>query len=217
MSIIKNDSDIGPAVDINHVQTIRRIVLGLLGVLGFVLLLFTDSLWQDRSGHGFHETLESVGLVLIAVAIVGRTWCSLYIGGRKKQLIVEDGPYSICRNPLYVFSFIGAAGAGAQFGTLTTTALIATVTVVIFTIVTHKEEQFLHDKFGAVYDAYCARVPRFVPNFALWRSVPTLEIQTSLVTRTFLDACLFLAAYPVAELVELLQDKGYLPIYLLVP
>jgi len=217
MNNIKDSGNVGTPVDINAVQTIRRIVLGLLGVLGFVVLLFTDSLWQDEAGHGFHETIESVGLVLIVVAIVGRTWCSLYIGGRKKQLIVEDGPYSICRNPLYVFSFIGAAGAGAQFGTVTTAALVFTITVVIFTIVTHKEEQFLHDKFGAVYDAYCARVPRFVPNFTLWRSVPTLEIQTSLVTRTFLDACLFLAAFPAAELVELLQNQGYLPIYLLVP
>jgi hypothetical protein len=47
--------------------------------------------------------------------------------------------------------------------------------------------------------------------------VPTLEIQTSLVSRTFFDACLFLAAYPIAEAVEWLQDAHYLPVYLLLP
>jgi protein-S-isoprenylcysteine O-methyltransferase Ste14 len=213
----KNNADIGSSIDINAVQTIRRIVLVTLGVTGFVVLLFTDSIWQNTASSGMDETIESIGLVLMAIAIVGRTWCSLYIGGRKKQLIVEDGPYSICRNPLYVFSFIGAAGAGAQFGAISTAVLVCAITVLVFVIVTNKEEQFLRDKFGRAYEAYCERVPRFIPNFRLWRPVPTLEIQTSLVTRTFLDACLFLAAYPVAEAIEWLQDAHYLPVYFLLP
>ncbi|CAM5773080.1 sodium:proton antiporter [Labrys miyagiensis] len=217
MSKTKNSADLGTSIDINAVQTIRRFVLGTLGVFGFVVLLFTDSTWQNTAGSGMDETIESVGLVLMAIAIVGRTWCSLYIGGRKKQIIVEEGPYSICRNPLYVFSFIGAAGAGAQFGSVTTAILVCAITVVVFAIVTHKEEQFLRDKFGLIYEAYCERVPRFIPDFRLWRPVPTLEIQTSLVTRTFLDACLFLAAYPIAEAVEWLQDAHYLPVYFLLP
>lgn len=213
----KNNADIGSSIDINAVQTIRRIALGTLGIIGFVVLLFTDSVWQNTAGSGMDQTIESIGLVLMAITIVGRTWCSLYIGGRKKQLIVEDGPYSICRNPLYVFSFIGAAGAGAQFGAISTAALVCAFTIVVFVVVTHKEEQFLRDKFGRVYEAYCERVPRFIPNFRLWRPVSTLEIQTSLVTRTFLDACLFLAAYPVAEAIEWLQDAHYLPVYFLLP
>ncbi|GLS19037.1 sodium:proton antiporter [Labrys miyagiensis] len=214
---IKNNADIGSSIDINAVQTIRRFALGTLGIIGFVVLLFTDSAWQNTAGRGMDETIESIGLVLMAIAIVGRTWCSLYIGGRKKQIIVEEGPYSICRNPLYVFSFIGAAGAGAQFGAISTAILVCAITIVVFAIVTRKEEQFLRDKFGRAYEAYCGRVPRFIPNFRLWRPVPTLEIQTSLVTRTFLDACLFLAAYPVAEAIEWLQDAHYLPVYFLLP
>jgi protein-S-isoprenylcysteine O-methyltransferase Ste14 len=213
----KNNADIGMPIDINSVQTIRRIVLAVLGVAGFVVLLFTDSIWQNTGYTGMDETIESVGLVLIAIAIVGRTWCSLYIGGRKKQLIVEDGPYSICRNPLYIFSFIGAAGAGAQFGAYSPAILLCAITIAVFAIVTNKEEQYLRDKFGGAYQVYCERVPRFLPNFRLWKPVPTLEIQTSLVTRTFLDACLFLVAYPVAEAVEWLQNSHYLPVYLLLP
>lgn len=217
MSKMKNNAAIGAPIDINAIQTIRRIVLGTLGVIGFVVLLFTDLVWQNTAGSGMDETIEAVGLVLMAIAIVGRTWCALYIGGRKKQVIVQDGPYSICRNPLYIFSFIGAAGAGAQFGAISTALLVCGITVIVFAIVTYKEEQFLRDKFGLVYEAYCQRVPRFIPNLRLWRPVATLEIQTSLVTRTFLDACLFLAAYPVAEAVEWLQDAHYLPVYLLLP
>jgi protein-S-isoprenylcysteine O-methyltransferase Ste14 len=217
MSKLKSDTGIESTIDIIAVQTIRRVALAIIGVLGFIALLFTDSLWQNTSGSGMDETIESIGLVLMVIAIIGRTWCSLYIGGRKKKLIVDEGPYSVCRNPLYMFSFIGAAGAGAQFGCIATAVLVCAITVVVFVIVTHKEEQFLRDKFGPVYEAYCERVPRFIPNFRLWRPVPTLEVQTSLVTRTFLDACLFLAAYPVAEAIEWLQDAHYLPVYFLLP
>ena len=47
------------------------------------------------------------------------TWSSLYIAGRKGRELVTVGPYSTCRNPLYFFSIVGAAGMGAQSGSLT--------------------------------------------------------------------------------------------------
>src|SRR5690606_40050349 len=68
----------------------------------------------------FHVTeVQTCALpILIVVCVIGRTWSSIYIAGHKVQTLVMDGPYSISRNPLYVFSIIGAAGAGAQLGSI---------------------------------------------------------------------------------------------------
>lgn len=206
-----------PSFDIAAVQSTRKLVLYALGAAAIGVLLFGHSVWPDTDEHGLHEMIEQAGLALLFVAIIGRTWCSLYIGGRKKAAIVDTGPYSICRNPLYFFSFIGAAGAGAQFGSLTAALAGAIVTVLVFAVVVRKEERFLTERFGEAYLAYKARVPRFVPDLRLWRNVDTLEIRPQLVVRTFIDACVFLAAIPVAEGIEMAQAHGLLPILWMVP
>ncbi|MEG0818380.1 MAG: isoprenylcysteine carboxylmethyltransferase family protein, partial [Brevundimonas sp.] len=102
--------------DLQRVQKLRKLAL-LGGIVAVVALaFFTRSMGGETV---LHEGLEAFGLALIAVCIVGRAWCSLYIGGRKKAEIVNRGPYSISRNPLYIFSFMGAFGVGAQTGSLT--------------------------------------------------------------------------------------------------
>lgn len=212
-----HDTPHTPSFDIAAVQSVRKIVLFVLGALSIGVLLFGASMWPDDADTSLHELIEYAGLGLIVAAIIGRTWCSLYIGGRKKASVVDLGPYSISRNPLYVFSFIGAAGAGAQFGSVTAAFAAALITWIVFSLVVRKEEQFLSEKFGGPYLAYKALVPRFIPNFALWRNVETLEIRPLLVWRTFLDACVFLAALPLAEGIEMAQAHGLLPILWTVP
>lgn len=206
-----------PRPDLGRVQRLRKLVLFALGVLSLGVLLFGHSTWPDASEAGVHELIETAGLVLILIAIVGRSWCSLYIAGRKQRTVVDVGPYSISRNPLYVFSFIGAAGAGAQFGAFTSALAAALITVIVFSIVVRREEAWLEQTFGEPYRAYLARVPRFIPDFRLWRNVDTLEIRPRMVVRTFLDACVFLAAIPLAEGIELLQDAHMLPVLWQVP
>lgn len=206
-----------PSFDIAAVQSVRKLVLYALGTVAVGVLLFGHSVWPDGDEFGVHEIIEHAGRALMAVAIIGRTWCSLYIGGRKKAMLVDVGPYSVCRNPLYFFSFIGAAGAGAQFGSITAAVAATLITLLVFTIVVRKEERFLSERFGEPYLAYKARVPRFLPNVWLWRNVDTLEIRPQLVVRTFVDACVFLAAIPLAEGIELAQTEGLLPILWTVP
>jgi protein-S-isoprenylcysteine O-methyltransferase Ste14 len=204
-------------LDIAAVQSLRKTVLYLLGAAATGTLLFGASMWSDTGEDSLHEIIETIGLLLLFVAIIGRTWSSLYIAGRKKSEIVALGPYSICRNPLYVFSFIGAAGAGAQFGSVTAAVAAAIITVVVFNVVVRKEERYLTDAFGETYLSYKARVPRFIPNFALWQNAHTIEIKPHLVVRTFVDACVFLAAIPLAEGIEMAQIHGLLPVLWMVP
>lgn len=202
-------------IDLAHVQLVRKAVL-LAAVAACVLLLvFGESRW---AGGGLpHETIEWTGIGLIVFCILGRTWASIYIGGRKVRSLVRAGPYSVSRNPLYVFSVIGAAGAGAQMGSAILALAAGLIALLIFYAVVLKEEAALRDRFGAAYREYLATVPRFVPDWSLWQDAEKIEVRPQLIVRTFIDACVFLLAIPLAEGFEWLHEAGYLTSLVLLP
>lgn len=125
---------------LRRVQLVRKAVLLAAIIAALVVAALTRSL---HGAEDFHETWEAVGLALIVVCIVGRAWCSLYIGGRKKAEIVDRGPYSVSRNPLYLFSFMGAFGLGAQTGSFTLAAAFLVLTVAVFYVTVRREEDWL--------------------------------------------------------------------------
>lgn len=205
---------VAQSFDLQRVQKIRKAAL-LVGLIGVVALAFVT---RSIGGESvLHEGLEAFGLGLIAICIVGRAWCSLYIGGRKKAEIVDRGPYSISRNPLYVFSFMGAFGIGAQTGSVTLAALFLVLAVVVFHFTVKREEAWLSEVFGQTYADYCARTPRFGPDFSKWRDEGTLEIRPQFFLTTLRDGLMFLLAVPLFESVEKLQDIGWLASLLHLP
>jgi protein-S-isoprenylcysteine O-methyltransferase Ste14 len=198
-----------PPVDIGAVQTIRKVVLLVAITTVAALCLFTASRWSGN----LHEVIEWTGLGLIFVCISGRTWCSLYIGGRKTSELVMLGPYSVCRNPLYTFSILGALGVGAQIGALSSALVSGLLTWVVFRLVVLQEERLLTAEHGDTYRDYMARVPRFLVRPSQWRNVHVLEIRPRTVVTTFLDACFFIAAVPIAEAFEYFQRIGMLHVF----
>ena len=96
--------------------THRILFSRFFGVAFFLLVL------ASGSAHG-RSVLDAVlflsGLVLVGIATVGRLWCSLYISGYKDRELITTGPYSLSRNPLYFFSFLGFAGIGLATETIT--------------------------------------------------------------------------------------------------
>lgn len=195
-------------------QSARRFALAVFIAAAFVALLFVQSAWPDGE---LHEFVEAIGLGLIVVGIVGRMWCTLYIGGRKSAEIVSSGPYSVTRNPLYVFSTIAAGGVGAQTGSIVLGLAFALCCAGAFGIVIRREEAFLAREFGPAYDDYIRRVPRFWPRFGGFKDKGELTIRTRLVYRTLVDGLVFFLAMPAFELVEYLQALGIIPILLHLP
>jgi protein-S-isoprenylcysteine O-methyltransferase Ste14 len=195
-------------------QHVRRMALFGAIVVACAALLFCSS----RYGDGLlHEFLEAFGIGLIGLGIVGRLWCTVYIGGRKSAEIVDRGPYSVTRNPLYVFSAIAATGVGAQTGSIVVALFFGVATAAAFHVVILREERHLGGLFGDVYAAYRARVPRFFPRFALFRDADRVEVRPERLYRTLGDGLVFLLAVPAFEAIELLQQAGWLPILLRLP
>jgi protein-S-isoprenylcysteine O-methyltransferase Ste14 len=202
-------------MNIAAVQTIRKLVLFVAGALGIFVFAVSNSRYP--SGGTLHELIEWIGIVLIVTCILGRTWASLYIGGRKIEELVTIGPYSTMRNPLYFFSVLGAVGVGAQVGSIVVALVCGLIAFVVFYVVVLQEEKVLIARYGDSFRSYMARVPRFIPNPRLWMDEPTLTIRPPRVLMTFADALLFLLAVPLAEGFEYLQDAGIVPVLFLLP
>ena len=107
------------------------------------------------------------------------------------------------------------SGWGWVGGLISTAVLIAVIVVAVLLL--RQELPHLERRFGEPYRAYAAQVPRFLPKFALWKPVGMIEIQSAVVTRTFVESCFFLAAIPLAEGIEMLQNAGILPTWFLLP
>jgi protein-S-isoprenylcysteine O-methyltransferase Ste14 len=81
----------------------------------------------------------------------------------KHESLATSGPYAWTRNPLYFGSLLLGAGfllAAASW----IAALIAILYLALFYPgVMRREEEELHAEYGAAFDEYAKRVPRFLP------------------------------------------------------
>ena len=158
-----------------------------------------------------------LGYPLVIAGAMGRAYCSLYIGGRKNETVVRQGPFSVVRNPLYVFSFLAVVGIGLQSGMIFFAAALIGGFILYYPLVVEKEEQFLLHKFGEPYAAYLREVPRWIPNLKLWQEPETVESMPKFVRKTFMDAALFFLPLPCFAFIGWLQAQAILPVWLTLP
>lgn len=190
------------------IQKTRKLALAAFATAGMLLIIFSEPTWS----HFTRRVIEAVGLLFISICIVGRTLCAAYISGRKNAAIVDAGPYSVCRNPLYMFSLVGVIGIGLVTGSLALTTIFGSTIWLVQRFVVDKEELFLRAEHGQLYDDYLHKVPRFWPDFALWQSDGQILVSTKGVLSTFADASLLLLAIPVVEVLELLKAERVVPV-----
>lgn len=187
----------------------------LFALIAVPALLLSRSRWAE--GGLVHEGLEWAGYLALIVCVLGRALCAVYIGGRKNQAVVTDGPYAVVRNPLYVFSFIGVLGVGLATGTLTIPTLLAVFFLIYYAQVVRREERFLTDNLGAEYVAYLDKVPRWIPDFRLWHERDEILVRPKFVLITMRDSAWFFIALPLFELIDVLHDLSIVPVLFLLP
>ena len=197
---------------LGDVQLARRIVLGAGALIYALMLALTAS--AQAVGSPARDAIRWTGIAAIVVCILGRTWCTLYIGGRKAEQLVTIGPYSVSRNPLYFFAILGATGVGLQHGSVLAGAFSGAMTWLVFRAVVLREETFLAQTYGAAFANYQQSTPRFLPNPRLWHDVSAITTIPSRVLRTFGDGLFFLIPIPLADACERLQETGTLPVLL---
>lgn len=81
-----------------------------------------------------------------------------------KKLVIE-GPYRMVRNPMYWGVGSVLLGEATVFHSVVLLQLFAAFAVGVILFVLSIEEPGLRAKFGAEYEEYCRRVPRWLPRF----------------------------------------------------
>jgi protein-S-isoprenylcysteine O-methyltransferase Ste14 len=150
-----------------------------------------------------------LGFALVTTATLGRLWSLAFISGHKNTSLVQDGPYSCTRNPLYFFSAIGALGIGIASRNVAVLALAALFFLVYYPAVVRHEEDVLSQLHGEAFTEYKRRVPRFLPRLSLYREPDEYTVRIPVYRRTFLDAIAFLWGYLAVELMVWLRASGY--------
>ena len=193
----------------------RQLHSRLFAVLAIFLLLTTSP--QMPSDSLLRSVMLWVGYVLIIVGAFGRVYCSAFIGGRKNKSVIRSGPFSVVRNPLYVFSFIATLGIGLQSGMWVVALGLALIYIVYYPFVVKKEEAFLAHKFDESYAVYLREVPRWIPDFKLWNEPVSIECHPRNIRDTIRDAAVFFLPLPAFVLINYLQVSGILPVWLTLP
>ncbi len=159
----------------------------------FGLLLTSTHSWSDTSL--IDSSMEFMGLALITIGTFGRIWSYLYICGRKINELVVVGPYSISRNPLYVFSLIAATGVGLASENILILGLIILFFSIMYPIVIRAEEKELARMHGNAFQKYKHAVPCFFPRSLIIHQPERYYVHTNLFGRVFFDAMWFVWIY----------------------
>ncbi len=194
-------------------MTLRKLRIGLLrGAFALIALLavFVRPRWPV--GGTTAVTVELVGYVFLLAGLVVRIWSILYIGGRKSDVLVTDGPYSLCRNPLYAGTFLLAIGAGLCFENIPMLLAAVAVVLPLHLLAARLEEKHLEAKFPAEYPLYRQRVPRFLPRFRNYHSSRAVEVPVRAIRRVVVDTVAVLLIPEMEDLLEVLHDHGLLPV-----
>jgi protein-S-isoprenylcysteine O-methyltransferase Ste14 len=109
----------------------------------------------------------AAGASIALVGLLLRAWAAGHIV--KNDRLATTGPYAHTRNPLYLGSFLIAAGfALAAHWTLL--VVVVAFFAVVYAPVLERERQQIRARFPDAYAEYERNVPAFVPRPLPWRS-----------------------------------------------
>lgn len=166
------------------------------------------------------QVMLFIGLTMATLAMAGRMWCSLFIAGRKNAVMVTQGPYALCRNPLYFFSLIGALGVGLATGMFTVTLAIGFAFALYYPSVIRREETYLHQRHGDSFTNYAQAVPCFWPRWS--SSIDVFPARIQCHSRIFFDHLVSAIWFPigcgVAHIISLFHsNRGAWPVWFELP
>ncbi len=184
----------------------------LLPVAVILYLLPGPRLVADPALAGLIGFLVAACGQLIRITTVGLAY--IIRGGKDHRVHAEDlvtsGLYSHCRNPMYVGNFFLLLGLAVAANSWVFALAGIPLGLGMHRAIVAAEEHFLRGKFGAQYDAYCARVPRWVPRLAgLAATVRGMQFEwRRVILKEYATSFDWLSATALVVLVNLWRDHA---------
>jgi protein-S-isoprenylcysteine O-methyltransferase Ste14 len=123
------------------------------------------------ANYYLYPLITGLFITIVGQLIRGIAISLAYIvrGGLNKKVhaddLVTEGFFNHGRNPLYVGNILMLVGVGILMNSLIFMVVFIPLFLFIYQAIVLAEENFLRQKFGAQFEAYCARVNRWWINF----------------------------------------------------
>jgi protein-S-isoprenylcysteine O-methyltransferase Ste14 len=134
------------------------------------LVAFAIPIWIGTSAsRPVRHLMPALALLCLGALLL--LWCvrEFYVSGRgtlapwdPPRRLVTTGPYRISRNPMYIGVLTILAGWSTLWGSRTLVIYSVLVAIAVHLRVLLFEEPWAARRFGSEWDAYRARVPRWV-------------------------------------------------------
>ena len=165
----------------------------------------------------FEMRLQAIGWALFVMGAGLRFWSTLYIGGRKAVEVVSEGPYSICRNPLYLGTLFVALSFAVMAQSVAILVAVLAAAIYYLLAAMPAEEAALAARLGERYREYCRRTPRIVPRLSLFHTPKELTVNVKALRNELGRACRWLWAPMLAQLIVALRAEAWWPHWFTLP
>lgn len=123
--------------------------------LGYILIITLAFTAQPS------RTLFLIGSGAIFAGLLIRIWASGIV--KKDEELAVEGPYSLCRNPLYVGNILAGYGFSAINGQLWGVGLLTLYLVAFYPMTIRRENRKMLEFFGEEFERYKDEVPALIP------------------------------------------------------
>ena len=143
---------------------------GVIIFVTLVLLIMFPKLFMRKAESGPFDVVSGViGISLILLGQLFRLSARGYKAQHSKegQTLIQGGPYSMVRNPMYLGILLIGLGMVLMFFKWWVAAAFISIFIFRYLLLMLSEENKLTALFSDEYSQYCRRVPRILPSFSM--------------------------------------------------
>ena len=136
--------------------------------VALVVVIFPKFFLRVYSGSIWEELLEACGFAFILLGQILRVSARGYKAehSQDSQALIQDGPYQIVRNPMYLGIFLIGLGVVLAIFRWWTVGIFIIVFITRYIMLIYKEEKKLYLMFPQSYPEYCRKTPRIFPSLS---------------------------------------------------